>query len=94
MILKAFSIYDGKTSSFLRPFFEAHTGSALRSFEEACSEPTSPFHKFPTDFVLYEVGTFEDSSGVLTPHGVPVHMATALEHASRRSSSLQAVSNV
>jgi len=83
MILRMFSVYDGKIGAFMRPFFDQHLGSALRSFEEACKEPTSPFSKFSSDFVLYEVGTFDDEKGVSTSHTPPIQLVTALEHARR-----------
>lgn len=79
MILKVFSVYDGKIKVFLRPFVDQHTGSALRSFEEACKEPSSPFAKFPQDFVLYEVGTFDDESGKLVEYSPKIQIATPIE---------------
>lgn len=81
MKLKMFSVFDGKTGSFMRPFFDPHLGSALRSFEEACKEPTSPFAKFASDFVLYEVGEFDDETGATTSHSPVRQVATSLEHA-------------
>lgn len=85
MRLKAFAVYDGKIGAFMRPFFDAHLGSALRSFEEACTEPTSPFAKHASDFVLYQVGEFEDEKGLLVPCTPPVQLSTALEVSLRRS---------
>lgn len=79
MILKVFSIYDGKIKSFLKPFVDQHTGQALRSFEEACREPSSPFAKFPSDFVLYEVGTFDSETGNLESYSPKIQIATPIE---------------
>lgn len=78
MILKVFSVLDRK-SCYLRPFFEKYTANALRSFEEACKETSSPFHKFPLDYILYEVGTFNEETGVLEKHQTPVMQATAAD---------------
>lgn len=91
MILKVFSVYDGKVRAFMRPFMDQHTGNALRSFEEACKEPTSPFSKFASDFVLYEIGVFDDEQGRLIPHATNVQMAAAIDFV---RSDLKAVSNV
>jgi len=79
MILKMFAIHDGKINAFMRPFLDQHTGSALRSFEEACTEPTSPFAKFPTDFVLYEVGTFNVETGEIVSYSPKIQLATPIQ---------------
>jgi len=79
-MLKLFSIYDGKIRSFMRPFLDAHTGSALRSFEQACKEPTSPFAQFPADFVLYEVGTFNEETGETTSYSPKIQLAAAIDY--------------
>lgn len=83
MKLRVFSVYDGKIAGFMRPFFDAHLGNALRSFEEACKEPTSPFAKYPSDFVLYEIGSFDDEKGVLESHSPIQLVATAVEYVSK-----------
>lgn len=81
MIHRLFSVYDGKIKSFMRPFTDQHLGNALRSFEEACKEPTSPFHKYSSDFVLYEIGTFDDESGQISAHSPLQHVAAAVDFA-------------
>lgn len=79
MILKVFSVRDEKTRTYMRPIFDAHTASALRSWSEIVNEPSSPMCKFPSDFSLYEVGQFDDEQGQLIPI-VPHLVATALEY--------------
>lgn len=77
--MKVFSVRDEKTGVYMRPFFELHIASALRSWTEACNEPTSPFCKFPEDFTLYEVGSFDDLEGHLEALKVPHKVSTASE---------------
>jgi len=84
-MLKLFSIYDGKIRSFMRPFLDAHTGSALRSFEEACKEPSSPFAKFPQDFVMYEIGTFNEESGEVISYSPKIQIAAAIDYTRQQS---------
>jgi len=91
--LKIFSIYDGKIRSFLRPFFEGHTGSAMRSFEEACQEPTSPFSKFPGDFVLYEIGSIDLELAELTSYSPKIQIAAAIDYAKAPMRSLPSLSS-
>lgn len=78
-VLKVFSVRDEKIGIYMKPFMDAHLGNALRSWTEACNEPQSPFCKYPTDFTLYEVGTFDDLEGRLIPLTVPHKISTASE---------------
>lgn len=66
MLLKVFSVRDMKAEAFLQPFFSPTTGSAIRAFEDACNKQDSPFYIHPSDFVLYEIGSYDDSDGRLT----------------------------
>lgn len=65
-MLKVFAVYDVKSASYGQPHFIASTGLALRTFGEVCLNPESPLFKYPQDFALYEIGTWDPSSGVLT----------------------------
>jgi len=77
--VRVFSPYDGKLGVFLQPFTFLHSGQALRAWEEIVNDPTSMFSKHPADFVLYEVGSFEEDKGLLEPLVPPHQLATALE---------------
>lgn len=79
MKLRMFSVYDGKVGIFMKPFYEAHLGNALRSWEEACNAQESPFRKYPSDFVLYEIAVFDDETGQIFCHDPKQQVATALE---------------
>lgn len=87
-VYKIFAVRDEKTGVFNRPFFDLHVASALRSWTEACNEPTSPFCKFPEDFTLYEVGTFDDLEGRIKELPVPHKVSTASEVLKRPSEGL------
>lgn len=60
-----FSICDGKAGSWLPPFFARSEGSAIRSLMNALSDVNSDFSKYPEDYTLYRIGTFNDDSGSL-----------------------------
>lgn len=76
---KVFSIFDSKTESWAPPFFAEHVGVALRSWSELVNDGRSTVSKFPSDFNLYEIGSFDSANGRIEPI-VPVHMVqTALE---------------
>ena len=65
MIQKMFAIRDGKAEAFLQPFFSIASGSAIRAFDDAINGDKSPLSSHPGDYVLYEIGHFDDVSGEL-----------------------------
>lgn len=65
MIQKVFAVYDSKACAFLQPFFSNSVGSAVRAFADASNEDKSPIARHPGDYQLYEIGTFDDNSGLL-----------------------------
>lgn len=67
MKLKMYSVYDSKALVYGQPMFISAVGSALRSFADLCNDPQSLVCKHPTDFVLFEIGEYDDSTGVVTP---------------------------
>lgn len=73
MNLKVFSVRDMKAEAFLQPFFSPTPGAALRAFGDACLKSDSPFNAHPSDYILYEIGTYEDGDGLLVAL-VPVKM--------------------
>lgn len=66
MELKVFAVRDVKVAAYLQPFIQSSIGGALRLFGDACGEENSPFHKHPEDFMLFEIGSYDDHSGLLT----------------------------
>lgn len=78
--LKIYSTFDAKLKTFTHMFTTSHTGQALRMWEQECNDPKSMLSKYPTDFVLYEVGVFDQDKGMIEPHS-PIHqVATALDY--------------
>lgn len=62
-MLKAFSIFDNQTNVFHQPFFVEHHQVALRYFVSLCRDEKSDICKFPAAFNLFELGSFDESSG-------------------------------
>lgn len=79
MILKVFSARDMKAEAFLQPFFMPTSGAALRAFGDACSKEDSPFFIHPNDYVLYEIGSYDDSDGLLVATSPVKMMACAAD---------------
>lgn len=67
MKLNVYSVHDRKAAVFARPFIAPNDGMALRSYAAAKMDPTTELSKFPEDFALYRLGSFDDESGELSP---------------------------
>lgn len=79
MITRVFAVLDSKVGTFAQPFFAATTASALRSFGAAAMDPNSMLGKHPSDFTLYELGSFDDETGFFeSPKPVPLGTAQAV----------------
>lgn len=70
MIQKVFAIRDSKAMAFLQPFYSISTGAAVRAFSDAVNEKGSNFAKHPEDYLLFEIGEFDDNTGDFTRIGV------------------------
>lgn len=65
MIQKVFAVRDVKAQAMLQPFFSNASGSAQRAFGDAVLDGKSPISMHPEDYVLYEIGSYDDNSGEL-----------------------------
>lgn len=80
MIYKIFSVYDSKAEAYMQPFFMLTKGSALRAWTDTINDPQTQFFKHPTDFTLFEIGEYDDSSGKLINHTAKMSLGVALEY--------------
>ncbi len=80
MKLKVFSIYDSKAEAFIQPFYSQTTGTAVRSFEQACNDRASDFNKFAGDYTLFELGEFDQNTAEFTPLQTIVNLGVAITY--------------
>ncbi len=80
MKLKVFSIHDSKAEAFIQPFYSQTTGTAVRSFEQACNDANSDFHKFAGDYTLFELGEFDQNTAQFTALKTPTNLGLALTY--------------
>lgn len=71
------AVRDRQLNAFLRPFTAATRGQAIRAFSDEVNRPDSDLAKHPADYELYELGTFEETSGKLLPNEQPQQLALA-----------------
>lgn len=89
MILNAYSLLDVKSGVFSPPFFLIHDSIALRAVSELMTDKTCVPARYPSDFVLYCVGAFDDNLGSFThlpPRNLGVLSAIAAQSASADAS--------
>jgi len=77
MIMQIFSIFDKKTAIYSKPFYCLTMAEAIRTFGDAVNEPESPFFKHPEDYDLWQIGRFEDITGIIDKMD-PQHLGSAL----------------
>lgn len=70
MNLFVYSIFDSKSSHFNNPFYAVNKDVAIRMVKGALDDPGTELAKWPTDFILYEIGVFDNEFGVLLAHNV------------------------
>lgn len=62
-IKNMYAIYDEKAELYNTPFPLATDGLAKRSFEDACRDTRTDLYKYPGDFTLYCIATWDDDIG-------------------------------
>lgn len=77
--LNIFTVEDLKAEACLTPFFSQTAGTAIRSFEQACNQAEHDFHNHAEDYVLYELGTFDQGTGALVAHDKPIKLCRAID---------------
>lgn len=60
--VKLYAVKDNKASAYLEPFTCANDAVASRAFAQRCNDSNTVFYKFPQDFDLYEIGTYDQES--------------------------------
>ena len=80
MKLNAYCVYDSKSLSYGMPMFINAVGAAIRAFTDVANEEGSAICKHPSDYVLYEIGYFDDSTGVFTMHSPVKNLGNASEY--------------
>jgi len=60
-----FSVYDSAAKLFLDPFVASTHEVAIREFRRIVNQAGHQFNRFPEDYTLYHLGTFDTESGTL-----------------------------
>lgn len=83
MELKVFSIRDAKGEIFHPPFYKKTHGEAERDFTTLVGDQNGMVSKYPEDFDLWYLGTFDDQTGKFLTLETPQHVIKAIQVATR-----------
>ena len=78
MILNKYTIFDSALEAYHQDYSLENDAIALRQFADMANEETQ-IAKNPEDYSLWRIGTFETTTGKLTPEE-PTCIAKAHEH--------------
>lgn len=78
MELRIYSIRDSKAEIFNQPIFQKTHGEAERNFQTLVKDEKSMVSKYPEDFDLYYLGTYDDQTGLVKPLDTPQHIVKAI----------------
>ena len=71
MIQNIFSIFDEKAKAYLPPILLPHVGQMVREFKDAINDATTAFYRHPEDYTLFQLGTFDNETGLHTIDKTP-----------------------
>lgn len=86
MKTKAYSIFDSKVGSYCSPFFLRSKGEAIRVFTDLANDSKQNISKYPEDFVLFEIGDYDEETGLMIPYKSVMSVGCALEFKSKQES--------
>lgn len=78
--LLIFSVFDEKAQAYSK-ILGVHTtiNVAIREFTVACQNPETFYNRFPNDYSLYHLGTYDEISGRITSFPEPRFVIRASE---------------
>lgn len=91
MLHKMFSIKDAAAEIYHPPFFKGTHGEAERDFKILVDDKQSTLHKFPQQYDLYYLGTYDTNTGKMETLDTPQHVVKASDIRDSGHPSLQPV---
>jgi len=91
MMLSVFAIYDSGISTWMPPIFVRNKGEILRWFMEVSNDPQSKISKYPADYTLFEIGSWDDDKCKFDLLKTPVSIGIAIEYVKVKTESAEPV---
>lgn len=74
------AIRDSAMEAFQRPFCVPTVGMAVRSFGDACLSKDSGMNGHLEDYILFELGTFDEETGDCDNLAAPRQLARGVDY--------------
>lgn len=78
-----FTVFDTAAKRFLQPFFAETPEVACRMFRQLVNKQDHQFNKFPEDYVLFHLGSYDGETGQLRPLSEPHSLGVAITYVDR-----------
>lgn len=76
-MLNAYTLHDNKAAAYSPPFYQSNHQLAIRLVRDLVIDPTTTVGRHPSDFRLYCIGQYDDTTGRLVPAETPEHVVDA-----------------
>lgn len=89
MVHRLFTIFDDKAEAYLPPFVLPGKGMAMRIFGDCVNSKDHQFGVHPEDYTLFDIGSFDDKTGIVGDLEGRCVCANGLEVVTREVPSVQ-----
>lgn len=72
MLINLYAIFDVKAKLYNKPFYMVNDQVAQRACIQTLNDPTTDIAQNPEDFILYRLGTYEDTTAKIDTDENPV----------------------
>lgn len=79
MYYKIYAIFDASVKAYMQPFFLRSQGEALRAFTDLANDDKSNVCRHASDFTLFEIGEYDDTTSKITSFETPERVRGAHE---------------
>jgi len=86
--MNIFAVKDMKAGIYLQPQAQKSVADAMRSWEVVANEGESMITKFPNDFRLHHLASFDEETGEITAFNQPQDLGSAADFVRKPSPSL------
>lgn len=83
MIHKIYSVRDQAAQAYCAPFIVHNQGLALRAFADACNDDNHHFSKNPQDYIIFELGEFDDNTCHFEINDAPLSLGVGIDFVKR-----------
>lgn len=83
MVLKTYAVFDDAVKAYNQPFYCSNERDAIYSFEQLVNDERTTVHRSPGDFTLFQIGEYDDQTGLAIPLKVFKNLGVASKYLKR-----------